>query len=85
VVPPGEGESRRDIVARYARGFRVILDRPEENVLVVVHSLPIAYLLAGGVPRVAPVVQHATAYRFSADELETVVGELESWLATPTW
>src|SRR5215208_6883399 len=51
--PPGGGESRRDIVARYVRGFAAVLDHPEDTALVVVHSLPIAYMLAGGVPRVA--------------------------------
>jgi probable phosphoglycerate mutase len=84
-VPGGGGESRRDIVARYARGFRLVLERPEETVLVVVHSLPIAYVLAGGVPRVAPVVEHAKPYRFSAEELGAVVERLEGWLAAPTW
>jgi 2,3-bisphosphoglycerate-dependent phosphoglycerate mutase len=83
--PPGDGESRRDIVARYARGFGAVLERPEETVLVVVHSLPIAYVLAGGVPRVAPIVEHATAYRFSADELGAALGRLQGWLAAPTW
>jgi 2,3-bisphosphoglycerate-dependent phosphoglycerate mutase len=84
-APPGGGESRRDIVARYARGFGVVLDRPEETVLVVVHSLPIAYVLAGGVPQVAPIVEHATAYRISAHELRAAVGHLEGWRAAPTW
>jgi broad specificity phosphatase PhoE len=84
-VPAEGGESRRDIVARYARGFGVVLGRPEEAVLVVVHSLPIAYVLAGGVPRVAPLVEHATAYRISADELGAAVGQLEGWLSAPTW
>jgi hypothetical protein len=54
-------------------------------VLVVVHSLPIAYVLAGGVPQVAPIVEHATAYRISADELRAAVRQLDSWRAAPTW
>ena len=43
---PGDGgESRHAIVERYVRGFRIVLDRPEEAILVVAHSLPISYLL----------------------------------------
>jgi probable phosphoglycerate mutase len=84
-APAGGGESRRDIVARYTRGFGVVLERPESTVLVVAHSLPIAYVLARGVPPVAPMVEHATAYRFTARELRSAVEALESWLAAPTW
>ena len=41
---PG-GESRADAAARYARAFRLLVDRPEETVLVVAHGLPIRYAL----------------------------------------
>ena len=53
-VPPGEGEARAAIAERYARGFRTLLGREEETILVVCHSLPIAVALAaadGGAPR----------------------------------
>ncbi len=71
---------------RYARGFRMVVERPEETVLVVAHSLPIAYVLAGGVPgAIVPLVGLATPYRFTADELGTAVDALETWLAAPTW
>jgi broad specificity phosphatase PhoE len=84
-APPG-GESRRQIVGRYAGGFRKVLERPGEIVLVVAHSLPIAYVLAGGVPgRVVPLVEHATPYRFTRTELLDAVEGMESWLAAPTW
>ena len=85
-APPGGGESRRAIVERYARGFRIVVGRPEETVLVVAHSLPIAYVLARGVPSaIVPLVELATPYRFTADELASAVEALESWLAAPTW
>jgi broad specificity phosphatase PhoE len=43
---PGDGgESRHAIVERYVRGLRIVLERPEEALLVVAHSLPISYLL----------------------------------------
>lgn len=83
---PEGGESRRAIVERYARGFKAVLERPVRTVLVVGHSLPIAYVLAGGVPgAVVPLVEHATAYRLGADELAGAVEQLDAWVAAPTW
>jgi broad specificity phosphatase PhoE len=86
---PGGGESRWQIVDRYVRGFRRVLDRAEETVLVVIHSLPIAYVLAAQAgdapaPRV-PLVEHAHPYRFAAAELAQAVKVLEEWCAAPTW
>jgi alpha-ribazole phosphatase len=86
---PGGGESRHVIVARYARGFRELRDREEATVLAVVHSLPIAYLLAarqGDPPgRRVPLVEHAHRYPFTADEVDGALDVLESWLGAPTW
>lgn len=87
--PSDDGESRVEIVARYARGLRILLARRERAILVVTHSLPIAYALAtrngdGPRPRV-PLVGHAAIYRFSARELERAAGALEAWVAAPTW
>jgi broad specificity phosphatase PhoE len=88
-APPGGGEPRQAIVTRYAAGFRRILARPERVVLVVAHSLPIAYVslaLAGRdpAPRV-PLVEYAKTYRVTAAELERAVARLEAWRAAPTW
>jgi broad specificity phosphatase PhoE len=83
---PGErGESRHAIVDRYTRAFRKLLGRPEENILAISHSLPIAYALGArdGVepgPRV-PLVANATPYELSADELERATELLERWVA----
>jgi broad specificity phosphatase PhoE len=87
--PPGGGERRQTLVARYAAGFRKILERPERAVLVVAHSLPIAYILmalAGRdpAPRV-PVVEYAKTHEVSADELTRVIARLNAWCAAPTW
>jgi broad specificity phosphatase PhoE len=41
---PG-GESLDDAARRYARGFRRLLERHEETVLVVTHEIPIRYAL----------------------------------------
>jgi broad specificity phosphatase PhoE len=87
---PGHGgESRRAIVERYARSFRLLLARPEESILVVAHSLPIAYALAGrnGIPPSpnVPLVEYATPHRFDDSELERAATVLERWTAAPTW
>ena len=87
--PGGGGESRGAIVRRHAAGFRKVLERPEQTVLVIAHSLPIAYVvmaLAGRdpAPRV-DVVEYAKPYRLTADDLERAVARLEAWCAAPTW
>ena len=88
-VPPGGGESRGAAAERYARGFRVVLERPEATVLVVAHSLPIRYLLLaaeGSTPGpYAEAVEYATAHRLGREELERSVGRLERWARTPAW
>jgi broad specificity phosphatase PhoE len=87
--PPGGGERRQALVARYAAGFRRILERPERTALVVTHSLPIAYVLmalAGQDPAPhVPLVDYAEIHAVSAHELARAVAHLEAWCAAPTW
>jgi 2,3-bisphosphoglycerate-dependent phosphoglycerate mutase len=87
--PPGGGEARLSLVARYAAGFRRILDRPERTILVVAHSLPIAYVLMAlaGVdpaPRV-PLVEYAKTNTVSAGDLMRAITRFEAWCAAPSW
>jgi broad specificity phosphatase PhoE len=87
--PPGGGEGRQTLVARYSAGFRTILDRPERVILVVAHSLPIAYVLmtlAGldPAPRV-PLVEYAKTHTVSARELTMAIARLEAWCKAPSW
>jgi broad specificity phosphatase PhoE len=87
--PPGGGEGRQTLVARYAAGFRRILGRPERTILVVAHSLPIAYVLmalAGldPAPRV-PLVEYAKTHTVSAGELRRAIIRLEAWCDAPSW
>jgi broad specificity phosphatase PhoE len=87
---PGDGgESRYAMVERYTAAFRLILGRQEDTVAVFAHSLPLAYAIAahdGLAPGARmPLVEYATPYEFSADELALIVAELDRWLAAPTF
>ena len=86
---PGGGESRAETVRRYVRGYRAILARPERTILVVVHGLPVRYVLdaaAGRVP--APAVEqvpYAEPFRLGADDMTRAVQRLEAWARHPVW
>jgi ribonuclease H / adenosylcobalamin/alpha-ribazole phosphatase len=87
--PPGGGERRQALVARYAAGFRSVVERPERAALVVTHSLPIAYVLMALAgrdpgPRV-PLVEYARIHVVPAEELAQAADRLEAWCAAPTW
>ena len=87
--PPGGGEARQTLVARYVAGFRRIVDRPESAIFVVAHSLPIAYVLmalAGldPAPRV-PLIEYAKPHVVSAGDLSRAIARLEAWCAAPSW
>jgi broad specificity phosphatase PhoE len=88
-VPGEHGESRYAIVGRYARAFAELLDRPEDSLLVVCHSLPVSYALGGreGLPPGArvPLAENATPYEFTREQLERARSVLEAWLADPHW
>lgn len=87
-VCPG-GESRVQTVARYVRGYRTILARPEETILVVAHGLPVRYVLDaldGRNPAAAVAqVPYAEPFRLGAEELASAVGLLEAWVRSPAW
>lgn len=82
--PPGGGESRLALATRLARGYRRVLERPEPNVLVVGHALPIAYVVGGPSPRI-DMLDYVTPLRLVRAELEAAVERLEAWAAAPTW
>jgi len=81
---PGAAESRVHVAERLARGYRVLLDRPEQTILAVLHALPITYLLAGPQRRLPPVA-YAEPQGLEAGEVETAVARLEQWAAAPSW
>jgi broad specificity phosphatase PhoE len=86
---PAGGESRAGVAGRFARGFRRLLERPEETVLVVAHGLSIRYVLLaleGAEPRpVVESVDYATPYRLTRSDLEHAVERLELWVRDPVW
>lgn len=87
-VVPG-GDSRAQTVARYVHGYRTILARPEELVLVVAHGLPVRYVLDaldGRNPAAAIAqVPYAEPFRLSARELAQAVDRLDAWARSPAW
>ena len=87
-APPG-GEHRGEIAGRYARGLRTLADRPEETILLVAHSLPLAYLrdaATGVAPRSRmDMVEYAQVLRLEAHEVERAIGLLEAWAAAPAF
>jgi broad specificity phosphatase PhoE len=87
-APPG-GEHRGAIARRYAAGFRRLRDRPEDTVLLVAHSLPIAYVrdAATGIPPRSRLdqVDYATVLRLEREDLDRALGVLESWIAAPAF
>jgi broad specificity phosphatase PhoE len=88
-VPPGGGETRLVIASRYVRGFRMLLERPESTLLVVCHSLPIAFAVAsadGRGPRAKmPLITYAEPHLLYADQLEQAAKRLEEWTRNPVY
>jgi broad specificity phosphatase PhoE len=89
VTAPGGGESRADAARRFSRGLRLVLDRPEETVLVVAHALAVRYVLDaanGLVPaaRMVPVA-HAVAHRLARAEADAAATLLEEWGRAPVF
>ncbi len=84
---PGGGESRADAAVRFARGLRLLLERPEKTVLAVGHALATRYVLdaaRGLVPAalMAP-VEHAVPHRLTGDEVLAAAQLLEEWSEAP--
>jgi broad specificity phosphatase PhoE len=87
VQAPGDGESRAQAAARYARGLRTLLARPEATILAVGHALAVRYVLdavQGLVPiaRLTP-VEHAVPHELAAADIGDAARLLESWSRAP--
>lgn len=88
-VPPGNGEARAAIAERYARGFRFLLDRPEETILVICHSLPIAFALAAADGRrpsaKMPLITPAEPHILYEASLRDAAERIEEWVRDPVY
>ena len=88
-VPPGDGEARAVIAERYARAFRLLVDRPEETILVVCHSLPIAFALAAADGRRPsarmPLITPAEPHILYEPSLREAVEHIEEWVRDPVY
>jgi len=79
----------RGILNGIVHGFRALLARREDTILVVAHGLVVRYLLNaldGRDP--APLldgVPCAEPYELKATELERAVDRLEAWTWDPRW
>jgi 2,3-bisphosphoglycerate-dependent phosphoglycerate mutase len=86
---PEGGEHRGEIAGRYARGLRTLADRPEDTILLVAHSLPLAYLrdaAAGAAPRSRmDMVEYAQVLRLEAAQVEQAASVLEAWASAPAF
>ena len=88
-VPAGGGESRVAIATRYVRGFRMLLARPESTLLVVCHSLPIAFAVAGadgrGPSARMPMITYAEPHVLYEGQLERAASRLDEWTRDPVY
>lgn len=88
-VPPGNGETRAAIAERYARAFRFLLGRPEETILVVCHSLPIAFALAAADGRrpssKMPLITPAEPHILYEPSLREAAERIEEWVRDPVY
>jgi broad specificity phosphatase PhoE len=86
---PGGGESRTEALRRYLVGFGIVAARPEHTVLVVSHSLPIAYVLHAADGRDPQPsmgqVDYATAHALTAEQLRAALHRLSRWAEAPHW
>jgi broad specificity phosphatase PhoE len=88
-APPGGGETRLAIASRYVRGFRILLARRESTILVVSHSLPIAFAVAAADGRAPtakmPLITYAEPHVLYADQLGQAAARLEEWTRNPVY
>jgi broad specificity phosphatase PhoE len=86
---PGGGESRVSAVRRFVRGYRTLLERPEERIAVVAHGAPVRYVLLAldlkPPARELEGVERARPFTVGAEDLAAAVDELERWAEAPVF
>ena len=86
---PGTNDTRAAVVARFVRGYALVLDRAESTIAAILHSLPIMYLLeaARGVNPVARLgmLPYAEPRELARADVQGAIERLERWLESPAW
>jgi broad specificity phosphatase PhoE len=86
---PGGGESRLAAVQRYLRGYRVLLERPEERIALVAHGAQIRYILLAvdGLPpsRVLERVEPAKPFTLGVEAFVRAIEVIDSWASAPAF
>jgi broad specificity phosphatase PhoE len=86
---PGTAETRAVVVARFVRGYALVVERPEQTIVAILHSLPIVYLLeaARGADPVARLgmLPYAEPRELDAASVRRALARLERWLESPAW
>ena len=78
---PG-GESLDEAARRYARAFRIVLERPERSILVLTHEIPLRYAInaadgSNDLDGPAHQLANATPYLFDEESLERAADQIE--------
>lgn len=86
---PGGGESRLAAVQRYLRGYRLLVERPEERIALVAHGAQIRYILLAveGLPpsRVLDRVEPAKPFTVGAEAFARAIEVIDSWASAPAF
>jgi probable phosphoglycerate mutase len=78
---PG-GESLDEAAGRYARAFRIVLERPEQTILVLTHEIPLRYAInaadgSNDLDGPAHKMANATPYLFDEEALDRAATLIE--------
>ncbi len=84
---PGGGESRATAALRFASVLTILLEWPEETLLVVGHAMPIRYVIDAAEGRFPSArlatVPHAVPFRLERDAVERAAGTLARFAKAP--
>jgi broad specificity phosphatase PhoE len=86
---PEGGEHRGELAGRFAVGYARLLERDEDTILLVAHSLTVRYALQGAEGRPpaarAKMVEYARPYRLDEAQVRRAVDVLRAWADAPVF
>ena len=84
---PGGGESRTEAALRFAAALDVLVEHPQDRILVVSHALPLRYIIDASDGRFPAAridhVDHAVPYFLSRAEVIRSAATMRAWAAAP--